>query len=541
MLTVMTTPSSAHCPICAQPSARVHSHYARFVADLPMAGRAVHLCLQVRKFFCGNPRCRRSIFAERLPKIVAPYARRSCRLADDQRQLALDHGGEAGARTAHYLGMPTSPDTLLRLIRRVPAPAVATPRVLGVDDFAWRKGRTYGTILVDLEQQHPIDLLPDRTAEALVTWLQAHPGVQIISRDRAGAYADGAARGAPDATQVADRFHLLQNLRETLQRLLDRHQPALQAAGSEPAPVLSGPEPTEAVLDPAVVENTVREQAESPPLPMPTRVEQDQQARRMRRQERYQDVLALQADGLGVRAIARHLHISRDTVKRFLGAGTFPERARPPRKPSILDPFLPYLQAQWMAGCTNGMQLWREIVPQGYGGSRALVARWVVQQRGIPAARTASVAPYKGRGRPPAPARPQPPGRPVSARRAAWLMVRARDDLKEAEVGTLDRLLDACPAAAAAYPLAHAFLRMVRERDEQALTPWLVLVEASELPELCSFAAGLRRDEQAVRAGVRLPYSQGQVEGQVNRLKLIKRSMYGRANFDLLRHRVLAA
>ena len=237
-MTVVVTPvrPEAKCPVRSQASRGIHSRYRRSLADLPCAGVPMHLRLEVRKFFCLNQSCHRRVFAQRLPGVVGPSGRRTLRLANEQRQIGLELGGEAGARVARHLGMGTSPDTLLRLIRRNPVPAAVTPRALGLDDWAKRKAHTYGTILVDLEEHRVIDLLPDRSPETLAQWLHNHPGVEVISRDRAGAYAVGASRGAPHAIQVADRFHLLSNLREALERLLSRNQAALyEAAKLEPA------------------------------------------------------------------------------------------------------------------------------------------------------------------------------------------------------------------------------------------------------------------------------------------------------------------
>ena len=273
----------------------------------------------------------------------------------------------------------------------------------------------------------------------------------------------------------------------------------------------------------------------------PTRADQARQVSRERRRARYDAVLALHAAGVSARAIAQQLHLSRATVTRYLAAGTFPERAHRQSQHSILDPFIPFMQERWLAGCDNGMQLWREIREQGYGGSRALVSRWVAQLRGVlPSAGDGAGVP-KRRGRRPREQAPPPEPRSLSGRRAAWLLVRRPEDLKEDEQGLLNQLTESCSDAAKAYALAQSFTQMVRQRDEAALDGWFEAVEESGLQELRSFAAGLRRDEAAVRAGLSLPWTQGQVEGQVNRLKLIKRSGYGRANFDLLRQRVLAA
>ena len=457
--------------------------------------------------------------------------------------------------------MPTSSDTLLRLVRRTPPSPAPPPTIVGIDDWAWRKGRTYGTVIVDLEAHTVIDLLPERTAGTVEQWLREHPSVEVIRRDRAGAYADGARKGAPEAVQVADRFHLLQNLREAFQRLLDRHHavlcmlPVLESRaqplpGAETAegPVRSkedellrstggGSEPANA---PPSVPTEAGVTSSILPSCSPSAKDQTRLTSRARRQARYAAVTELHSSGLSIRAIAKQLHLSRVTVTRFVAAGSFPERAHRSAQRSILDPFIPFMTERWLGGCDNGMQLWREIREQGYTGSRALVARWVAQQRGVlPAAVGVEVA--RRQGRRPREQAPPPVPRSLSARQAAWLLMRRSDDLKEEEQGLLEHLSAACGDAAIAYTLAQSFTQMVRERNEAALDSWFDAVEKSGLPELRSFAAGLRRDEAAVRAGLSLPWSQGQVEGHVNRLKLIKRSGYGRANFDLLRHRVLAA
>lgn len=558
-LTLQPRQSQASCPLCTQPSARIHSHYRRTVADRPWAGLPVRLHLHVRKFVCANPSCPRTIFAERLPSVLAPSAQRTLRLTDDQRQLALEHGGEAGARTAARTGMATSPDTLLRLVRRTPPSPTAAPTIVGIDDWAWRKGRTYGTIIVDLEAHTVIDLLPERTAGVVQQWLHEHPSVEVISRDRAGAYADGARKGAPEAVQVADRFHLLQNLREALQRLLDRHHKVLQtipvpesrsqplpgpettaiSANAEKGDLLSHPADDRELIE-ASPSAATEEVVATEVLQASSGEDQARLTSRERRQARYAAVMELHTSGLSIRAIAKQVHLSRVTVTRFVAAGTFPERAPRQAQRSILDPFIPLMTERWLGGCDNGMQLWREIRDQGYRGSRALVARWVAQQRGVlPAAVGAGVAKRRGR-RPREHALPPVP-RSLSARQAAWLLIRRPEDLKEDEHWLLEQLKESCGDATVAHRLAQCFTLMVRERNEAGLDGWFEAVEESGLADLRSFAAGLRRDEAAVRAGLSLPWSQGQVEGQVNRLKLIKRSGYGRANFDLLRQRVLAA
>lgn len=245
-VSVYSRMESATCPICGRNSTRIHSRYNRRLSDLPWQGLSVVLIWRSRKFFCRYDDCQRTIFVERLPQVVRPHGRRTQRLSVAIRCIALACGGEGGSRLASRLGMTFSPDLLLREIRRTSIAQSHTPRVLGVDDWAFRKGQRYGTVLIDLENNCPVDLLPDRESDSLKKWLQDHPGVEIISRDRGDCYIKGATEGAPDAIQVADRFHLMQNLREALARVIERHSKqvrsiAKQQKGRQAAPNMSVP------------------------------------------------------------------------------------------------------------------------------------------------------------------------------------------------------------------------------------------------------------------------------------------------------------
>lgn len=545
-----TTPC---CPSCGVAATREHSRYTRRPGDLPCVGRQMRLQLNVRRFFCDNPTCQQRTFVERLPGVVRSFARRTERLAESQRQIGLVLGGEAGARSAAQQAMPTSPDTLLRLANHSEFNPTATPKVLGVDDWAWKKGQTYGTILVDLEQRCVVDLLADRTADTLANWLQAHPGVEIVSRDRGGSYAEGARRGAPDAVQVADRWHLLANLRAALERLLTRKHAALPNVSCADGKVQKSATPP-AVLDTVGTAATVARApdetattdldqagaaklADEPPAVDVTKDQLLRQQRRARRLSRYAEVMRLHEDGVGVRQIALQIGMGRQTVRRYLNHGAFPEITQRRKLPSILDRWEPYLLERWQAGCHNALQLYREIHEQGYAGSCPLVSRWAARHR-----KEHPDPPKAGSA-----AMPEPPATQVQATRrrlspsqAAWLLVQQPADLSEDEHAALDKLQQAVAEITAAYTLAQDFIRMVRERTAEALTDWIARATASCVAELGRFATGLQRDLAAVTAGLSLPWSNGQVEGQINRLKLIKRTMYGRASFDLLRKRVLA-
>lgn len=527
-LVLASTQTTRCCPICSQSSSRIHSRYLRTLADLPCQGRLVRLQIAVRRFLCVEPSCARTTFAEQFPGLAAAYARRTSRQAEALCEVAFALGGRARAPLAKKLCLPTSRHTLLRLLRRRPAPAPNTPRQVGIDDFAWKKGDHYATILVDLARHCPVDLLADRSAESVTAWLLAHPGVELISRDRAGSYANAARRGAPKAVQVADRYHLVANLRDALQKLLDRKRaylPTLEASSSAEKP------PATAVLAPLAVSRSQQEDGEQTST---TQAEALRQLRRGKRYERSQTVVDLHRQGLGARTIARQVGISRNTVRSYLAAEAFPEQGLRTKRRRLLDPYLPYLRERWHAGCQNAAQLQHEIAARGYRGSHTLVRSLLSDWR----ARSPNEArPTSG----PTRKAPVPTTRRLSSRAASFLLIKQPAALTVTQRNHLEQLTQASDDLKRAYELTQAFVTMIRQRQADPLDGWLMRVKVQAPRELKSFAAGLRRDYQAVRAGLSRPESNAQVEGQITRLKLIKRQMYGKAHFDLLRLRVLHA
>ena len=488
----------ARCPCCETRSAQVHGRYVRRLADLAWQGTPVRLHLQVRRFRCAAAACPRRTFAERTPTLAAPHARRTGRLAALLTRVGMALGGEAGARLLPTLGATASADTVLRLVHRAPTPTAPTPRVLGVDEWARRKGHTYGTVLVDLERHAPVDLLDDRSAESFARWLTAHPGVEVITRDRSEIYALGARLGAPHAVQVADRWHLLKNVGDVVERVLHRHRPALVEAARR----VRSPRPGDAA-----------------PATMPA------PSCGPRAQERYAQIQALHAAGRSIRAIVRELGLSRPTVRKYLRASSCPPRATRPTKIGVLTAFEHHLRARWREGCRSVARLWRELQALGFGGSYQAVRRHVAPWRQECAA----------------PADEAPCGKTPSPRQARWWLLLPESRLSVEQRAYVAELMRASAALASTRTAAVEFGRVVREHDVAGWESWLERTRSSEVPEVRDFVAGLDRDRAAVRAAVEQTWSNGQSEGQVTRIKLLKRQMYGRASVALLRQRLLHA
>jgi transposase len=493
-------PSQAACPACGTWSSRVHGSYVRQVRDLPLGGRPVLIHLAMRRFVCMNVACKKVTFAGQVDGLTARYQRWSVPLAGLLSQIALELAGRAGTRLTRALGIAVHRGTLLRLVIDLPGPAITSaPEVLGVDDFALRRGHVYATILVDAATGRAIDILPGREAGPLADWLTAHPGARVICRDRAGAYAEGARDGAPGAVQVADRWHLWHNLAEHTAKAVARHRACLKqiaAAADQPQPL---PEPVAAAAAPA---------AES-------RLE-------ARMRDQHAEVQALAARGLGLRAIARELGVDRKTARRFAYAATGDEAvARAISRATVLDRYQPHLHRRWNEGCHDTAILHAEITALGYRGSLRTIYRYLQPLRSgtAPAALTPSALKI---------------GEVTS-----WLLRRA-DDLGPRQQQLLADLRGHCAQLDRLAEHVTSFAKMMTKRTgQQDLAGWLERVDADDQPELHTFAAGIRHDLAAVTAGLSLPYSSGPTEGNVNRLKAIKRQMYGRASLDLLRKRVI--
>jgi len=459
-------PSSA-CPFCGTVSTRVHSRYLRKLGDLPWEKLPVLILLQTRKFFCDGKGCRRSVFTEPLPGTVQRYARRTCRAAEALDWITLALGGQAGARLARRLGLLIDGSTLLRQVRcRIRPTPVAVPRVLGMDDWAWRKGHRYGTILCDLEAGTVVDLLPDRESRTVAIWLRRHPGIEIVSRDRASSYAEATRTAAPQSIQIADRWHLLRNLSEALRNALEPHRRIMTQA----ARAIQNRNLLE-TLDPHGVSLTTADT-------LSTRNES-----RERRQRLYQRMRALMESGVSQSDIARQLDLSLRTVQRWIRIGVFPERS-PRLFPNAVDEHATYLDRRLLEGCRNSSQLWRELKQQGFCGQHSSVWNWLRQHREH-GSKNMAVVPIKSTLR-------------TSPQQTAWQILKGVSSSQ----AYLDELYRCSPEIATLARLGKEFFRIVQNRDIPSWPQWL---EAASNTSLRSFALSLMRDRNAVQAALSLP------------------------------------
>lgn len=509
-LFIESTRSKASCPECLVESGEIHSRYFRHPVDLAWADRAVVFNLSVKRFFCRNQGCSKQTFAEQFPGVVLPYARKTNRVIEKQRRISVN----TCARTAEKLlgceqiGMSDS--TVNRTIRELPESEIGVVRVLGVDDWAKRKGQRYGTILVDLERGEIIDILNDRTADTLAQWLKEHPGVEVVSRDRSQTYADAITKGAPEAIQIADRWHLLKNLSEAVFKILQQEYDVIKKR-------LDGPTEAATRTQTEVCETVEERDA------LTTAEE-----RREERMKRAKQLLQL---GWTQKSVAHHLNIHPKTVRRYRNSSS--PKSRRSSSSHLLDPFKPYILQRWNDGCHNASQIYREIRPQSFAGETTIVRLFIRQLRqasGIPP----KVRNSEGRQLEEDPTQSLP-----SLRKLTCLIIRRPENRLEENEKILEKISAEQPKLTTTIQLARKFAEIIRQQQSTEFVPWLDQASESGYRVWHNFADGLKQDSKAVRAALELPWSNGPTEGHINRLKYLKRMMYGRGNDDLLRKRVL--
>ena len=503
-------PAIGICPDCRLRSRSRHGWSNRSLQDLPVQGKAVTVKLRLSRWRCLQQQCERQTFTDRLPTVASPYARRTKRVVEIVGLLGHSTGGRPGERLMQRLGMPVSDDTILRHLKQNAAVAHGATeiRVAGIDDWSWRRATRYGTIVVDLERRAVVDILDDRSVESAAKWLQNHPSVEIVSRDGCGLYAQAVREGAPQAQQVADRFHLIQNLRAAVEE-----QMGLEGRVSGRA-ILS----EDASIDAAT---------------------HRRRARFAHRQSR-QDILvmlhALRQEGLTYSEIARRTGYERRSVAEWLKFEAPPDRQRAALNPTSPWYFETFLAERWKEGDRCGRRLFHDVRRRGYTGSfsnlERLLGAWRRAER-EPVDLSPPMAPSLE------PVRDPETGHAISPVVAAALCIKPRGMLTDRQARKVDALKQGSDAFAEMRRLAMRFNGILRSKKPETLDAWIDDAIDSDLIPIMRFARILRRDIGAVYNAIELPWSNGQVEGQVNRLKTLKRAMYGRAGPALLRARML--
>ncbi|EFF9657869.1 ISL3 family transposase [Escherichia coli] len=497
---------TAQCPECFKRSDSVHSCRRRRIQHLPCSGQTLWLVFSVRHWYCRNPACSRKIFAGSLAPFAGSHQQSSQALQNLQRQLGLIAGGEAGKRAATAAGLRCSADTLLRRVINTPETKQSGAPHVGIDEWAWHRGHRYGTLIVNLDTHRPLVLLPGRDQRTLATRFRKYPEIQIVSRDRSGVYATAAREGAPQARQVANRWHLLKNIGDVLERMMYRHMPLIRLVASELSPKKS-PDP-----EPSVPAASLR------------RPERLKQQTRKKRHQRWTEVMALHNKGCSFREISRITGLSRVTVSRWVRSGTFPEMSTRPPKRGLLDPWREWLKEQRESGNYNASRIWREMVAQGFTGSETIVRDAVAKWR-------------KGWNPPVTTAVRLPSVSRVSRWLMPWRITRDEENYASRFISLM---CEKEPELKIAQQLALEFYRILKTQNKSQLSSWFTRVHESGSAEFRRVAAGMEADAAAICEAINSSWSNGVVEGHVNRLKMLKRQMYGRAGFELLRQRVMS-
>jgi transposase len=478
-LRARTRDQAVACPGCGTRTTRVHGYHERTAADVPVDGRRVLVQVRARRMRCPVLGCPRQTFREQVPGVLDRYQRRTCRLNEQVRAVVRELAGRAGARVLAALGTAVSRHTALRVLLAIPLPAAAVPQVLGIDDFALRRSRSYATVLIDARTGQRVDVLPGRTADVAEAWLREHPGIQVVCRDGSGAYAEAIRRALPGAIQASDRWHLWHGLAEAVQKEVAAHSSCWAAAG-------------------------------------PPRNEAKQAQTTA---ERWRQVHDLTDRGTGLLECSRRLGLSLNTIKRYARAAEPGRMIRAPRyRATLVDPYRDHLRARRAADPAVPVhQLLAEIRAQGYTGSMNLLYRYITQGR-VEADR-----PH------------------LSPRRVARLLLTRPDALSDGQRSLLSKLTATCPEMTVLAVLVRSFAALLKPdlANEAKLSQWVQTARAAELPSLHAFTRGLDLDRRAVIAAVTLPFHNGRTEGVNTKTKMIKRQMYGRAGFTLLRHRIL--
>ena len=510
----------SQCLIRGHFSTAVHDHYHRKLSDLPAFQNTTTLVLKTRKFKCKNLKCNRKVFSEQTSHINR-YSRKTLRAWQVLNSLSIELTGKLGSTLSKQLFLPVSSSTITRIAHKQQLPIIKQPVILGVDDWAFRKGVSYGTVLIDMETSRPIDLLSSRDSANLKEWLKKYPAIKIVTRDRSGAYSSAINEICPDAIQVADRFHLLMNLSDALDKYFKSISKEIRKVIKDKTDEILSLAANEDPCKNRDFKNQLLMQAatESKDIPVDQRI------------YNFNKVKELQSKGTPIKRIATILKISRNTVRSYFIQETLSPRIHP--RSVNINLFSGYILSRLNIEGYKRNDIFDEILGLGYNGGRTQAFDYInklrleyslttldnneVQQKMIPYVKS------------------------LNSRKLAKYIGGSMSDIEDPdEKSCMKTLIENLPELQIVRKLVRIFRTMIKCGSGN-ITRWIDFIKRSKrkLSGLKSFAYGLSRDINAVQNSIRLPWSNGTVEGHVNRIKSIKRQMYGRASFELLRRKVI--
>ena len=510
----------APCPECGMLNYSVHDYYYRSVTDLPIFQKSTNIQMKTRKFRCKNSSCNRKVFSEQNSHVVR-YSRRTDRVSKLLNRLSIELTGKQGSQLTALLLMSVSASTLTRIALRQPLPEIKQPRVLGVDDWAYRKGVSYGTILIDMETSRPIDILPSREKKELENWLTKYPDVEIVTRDRASSYSSAINEVCPNSIQIADRFHLLMNLSDALDRYFKSISQIIKKTITEK---------TNEILNDRINNDKIIG-TKTPEILIVNDPQQINDVSFNQRLCIFKKVKELQSQGFSARKISRDLGISRSTVGSY-----FLQDALSPKKNSKstnIELFTSHILARLNEDGYQVKNIIDEITQLGYSGSQSQAYENInklKEQNGINTPDFAQIQRIR-----------IPFVKPLHSRKLAKYIDRCTDHIEDQDERTyMATLLDGIPEVRIVQKLVQIFKTMLN-RGCGNIRRWIDFIKESKykLSGLRNFANGLMRDIEAVENGINMHWSNGGVEGHVNRVKSKKRQMYGRAGFELLKRKVI--
>lgn len=510
----------AKCPICGHFSSSVHDHYHRKITDLPVFQNTTTLFLKTRKFKCKNYSCHRKVFSEQTSHIKR-YSRRTIRVSQLLDSLSIELTGKHGSQLSKLLYLSVSCSTVTRIALKQELPVINQPAILGVDDWAFRKGVNYGTVLINMETSRPIDLLSSRDSANLKEWLKKYPAVKIVSRDRSGAYSSAINEICPDAIQVADRFHLLMNLSDALDKYFKSVRKEIRQVITDKTDEILSLSANEGQCNSTDVTNFLAVQiaSESKEIQLDQRI------------DTFNKVKEFQSKGTPLKRISTILKISRNTVRSYFIQETLSPRIHP--RSINIALFSDYILSRLNMEGYKKKDIFDEILGLGYNGGHTQAFVYINKLKleyGLTTLDSLEVKqkiiPYV---------------KPLDSRKLAKYIGGSISEIEDPdERSCMKTLIANLPELQIVRKLVQIFRTMLK-RGCGSITRWIDFVKKSKrkLSGLKSFAHGLSRDIKAVENGIRLPWSNGTVEGHVNRIKCIKRQMYGRASFELLRRKVI--